>query len=130
MTVRQREEQAGLGYSQSQLEETVGRLWSNQNAAAMAEALRSLSPDIAHEVGRALSVYSDGPLDAVTRRILTIGVLAALGRSHELKSHIRGALQTGTSEEQIGAALLQVAFYAGIPAAIDGFVEMKRVKSA
>ena len=96
----------------------------------MAESLRALSPDIAHEVGRALSVYVDGPLEAETRRLLTIGVLAALGRSHELKSHIRGALQMGITEERIGAALLQVAFYAGIPAAIDGFVEMKRVKSA
>jgi 4-carboxymuconolactone decarboxylase len=47
--------------------------------------------------------------------------LAALGRTHEVKLHVRGALNNGLTREQIREVLLHVAAYAGVPAAVDAF---------
>lgn len=51
------------------------------------------------------------------RSMVTIGILAALGRHEELALHIRAARNTGASAEDIREALLHVAVYAGVPAA-------------
>ncbi len=48
-------------------------------------------------------------------------MIAALNRPHELKLHVRGALNNGLSREEIREVLLQVAIYAGVPAALDSF---------
>ncbi|MBS7543097.1 4-carboxymuconolactone decarboxylase [Ancylobacter oerskovii] len=55
------------------------------------------------------------------RSILNIGMIAALNRPHELKLHVRGALNNGLSREEIRELLLQVAIYCGVPAALDSF---------
>jgi 4-carboxymuconolactone decarboxylase len=48
-------------------------------------------------------------------------MLAALGRSHELGVHVRGAISNGCTREEIQEALLQVAVYAGVPAGMEAF---------
>jgi 4-carboxymuconolactone decarboxylase len=48
-------------------------------------------------------------------------MIAILNRHHELKVHIRGALNNGLSREEIREVLLQVGIYGGIPAAVDSF---------
>tara|TARA_Y100000588_G_C14201400_1_gene902657 strand:+ start:29 stop:217 length:189 start_codon:yes stop_codon:yes gene_type:complete len=48
-------------------------------------------------------------------------MLTALNRPHELRLHIRGALNNGLTREEIREALLQSAVYCGAPAALDGF---------
>ena len=55
------------------------------------------------------------------RSIATIAMLAALGRSHELLGHLRGALNNGVSEAEIREVLLQVCIYAGFPAGLEAF---------
>lgn len=60
-------------------------------------------------------------LDRRVRSLVNIGMLAARGQAHELKAHTRGALRNGCSPEEIQEVLLQVAMYAGTPAAVDGF---------
>lgn len=47
--------------------------------------------------------------------------LTALNRPHEVKLHLRGALNNGCSKEEIMEVLLQTAIYCGIPAAVDSF---------
>lgn len=44
-----------------------------------------------------------------------------LNRPHELRTHIRGALNNGVTREEIREVFLQVAVYAGMPAAVDSF---------
>ena len=56
-------------------------------------------------------------LDLPTRHLITIAMLAALGKEHELAMHIRATQNTGVTPEQLKEALLQVAIYAGVPAA-------------
>ncbi|WP_369126899.1 carboxymuconolactone decarboxylase family protein [Alteraurantiacibacter buctensis] len=55
------------------------------------------------------------------RSLINLAMIAILNRSHELKIHIRGALNNGLSREEIREVLLQVGIYGGIPAAVDSF---------
>jgi 4-carboxymuconolactone decarboxylase len=59
--------------------------------------------------------------DHRTRSLLTITILAALGRSEELSLHLRSSQNVGVSADDIAEALLHVAVYAGIPAANSAF---------
>jgi 3-oxoadipate enol-lactonase / 4-carboxymuconolactone decarboxylase len=73
------------------------------------------------------SVWARPGLDRVTRHLLTITILAALGREHELALHIRATQNTGVTPEELREALLHVAVYAGIPAANTAFSTAKKV---
>jgi 4-carboxymuconolactone decarboxylase len=53
--------------------------------------------------------------------MLNLAMISALNRPHELKAHIRGALNNGLSRRQIAEIFLQVAIYVGVPAAVDSF---------
>ena len=66
-------------------------------------------------------VWARGGLDRRTRSAITLAVLTALGREHELKLHVRAARTNGLSVEEIGEVLLHTAVYAGVPAANAAF---------
>ena len=55
------------------------------------------------------------------RSMLNLAMISTLNRPHELKAHLRGALANGLTRAQIREVLLQVAIYAGVPAAVDAF---------
>jgi 4-carboxymuconolactone decarboxylase len=62
--------------------------------------------------------------EALSRRdrsLMNLAMLAALGRSHEIVAHTRGALNNGLTPEEIAEVFLHVAVYAGVPAAVDAF---------
>jgi 4-carboxymuconolactone decarboxylase len=63
------------------------------------------------------------------RSMLTIGMLIGLGRSHEIRVHVQGALANGVTVEQIREVLLHSAIYCGIPAAVDAFRNAEAVLS-
>jgi 4-carboxymuconolactone decarboxylase len=65
--------------------------------------------------------WNQAPLDHKTRSMLTIAILATLGRSPQLRYHVQGALANGVTTEEIRETLMQVWLYAGIPAAAEGF---------
>jgi 4-carboxymuconolactone decarboxylase len=67
------------------------------------------------------SLWTRPDLDRPTRSLITIAILAALGRQEELALHLRASRNTGAQPEQIAEALLHVAVYAGIPAANAAF---------
>jgi 4-carboxymuconolactone decarboxylase len=66
-------------------------------------------------------VWNRPGLDRRTRSFLNLAMLTALGRPHELKLHVRGALNNGLTRDEIGEAFLQAAVYCGVPAALDSF---------
>lgn len=66
-------------------------------------------------------VWNRPGLDRKTRSMLNLVMLTALNRPHELKLHVRGAIQNGVSKDEIKEAFLQAAIYCGVPAAIDAF---------
>ena len=71
-------------------------------------------------------VWSRPGLDRKTRSMLTIAILAALGQHEELKLHVRATRNTGVSPEEVKEVLLQVAIYAGIPAANSAFQHARK----
>jgi 4-carboxymuconolactone decarboxylase len=75
------------------------------------------------------AVWSRPGLDRRTRSAITLSVLTALGREHELELHIRAARRNGLSEEEIAEILLHTAVYAGVPAANAAFAIAQRVFS-
>jgi 4-carboxymuconolactone decarboxylase len=74
-------------------------------------------------------IWSRPGLSRTERSIITLTALAALGREGELAMHVRGALRNGLTPEQIGEVLLQVAVYAGVPAANSAFGIAQQVLS-
>jgi len=75
------------------------------------------------------STWQRGGIDLKTRSLCTCAMLAALGRSTELKGHIRGALNNGASLVEIREVLLHSALYAGAPAAVEAFRSAREVIS-
>ena len=67
------------------------------------------------------AVWGREGLSLRTRSMLNIAMIAILNRPHELRIHVKGALTNGVTKEEIREILLQVAVYAGMPAAVDGF---------
>ena len=74
-------------------------------------------------------IWSRPGLTRAERSIVTLTVLAALQHENELAMHVRAALRNGLSPEQIQEVLLQVAVYAGVPAANRAFAVAQRVLS-
>jgi len=66
-------------------------------------------------------VWGRPGLDRRTRSIINLAMISALNRPHELKMHIKGALNNGLTKEDIREVFLQVAIYCGIPAGVDSF---------
>ncbi len=74
-------------------------------------------------------VWARPGLERKTRHLLTIAMLAALGKENELAAHIGATPNTGITPDEIREVLLQVAVYAGVPAANAAFAIAKKVLS-
>ena len=66
-------------------------------------------------------VWQRPGLDRKTRSLVTVAMLTALGKQHELKGHVRGALNNGASVQEIQEVLLHAAIYCGIPTSVEAF---------
>jgi 4-carboxymuconolactone decarboxylase len=66
-------------------------------------------------------VWNRPGLPRKTRSVLNLGMLIALGKEHELKLHLNGALNNGLTKDEIKEVLLQTAIYCGVPAAVVAF---------
>jgi 4-carboxymuconolactone decarboxylase len=71
------------------------------------------------------------------RSLINIAMISALNRPHELKLHVKAALNNGLSRDEIREVILQVAVYCGVPAGIDStriareaFAELDAAKKA
>ncbi|MEV4711826.1 4-carboxymuconolactone decarboxylase [Micromonospora sp. NPDC049374] len=66
-------------------------------------------------------IWTREGLDRRTRSCITLAVLATLHHDEELAMHVRAALRNGLTPDEVGEVLLQVAVYAGVPAANRAF---------
>ena len=94
------------------------------------ESLKDIAPDL----GRYTiefpfgDVYSRPGLDLKAREIATVAALTALGNAQpQLKVHIHGALNVGCTREEVIEVIIQMAVYAGFPAALNGMLAAKDV---
>jgi len=67
------------------------------------------------------AVWGREGLPLKTRSMLNLAMIAILNRPHELRAHLRGALNNGVTKEEISEIFLQVGCYAGAPAGVDAF---------
>jgi 4-carboxymuconolactone decarboxylase len=76
-----------------------------------------------HHITRAAwgDTWQRDGLDLKTRSLITVAMLTALGKTHELKGHVRGALNNGATKEELQEVLLHAAIYCGVPTAVEGF---------
>jgi 4-carboxymuconolactone decarboxylase len=99
--------------------QVMGQAFVDKAFAGMTE----FTEPIQHHITRAAwgDTWQRDGLDLKTRSLITVAMLTALGKSHELKGHVRGALNNGATKEEIQEVLLHAAIYCGVPAAVEGF---------
>jgi 4-carboxymuconolactone decarboxylase len=94
------------------------------------ESLNDIAPDFARYLIEFPfgDIYSRQGLDLKYREIATVSALTALGNAQpQLKVHIRAALNVGCSKAEILEVIMQMAVYAGFPAALNGLFTAKEV---
>ena len=91
-------------------------------AAALAGVTDFTRPMQEHITAKAWGdVWQRPGLDLKTRSLVTVAMLTALGKQHELKGHLRGALNNGATPAELQEVLLHAAIYCGVPTAVEAF---------
>ena len=110
------------------LKEIDGEAWER-----VVESLKAIAPDVARLlfVFPFGDIYSRPGLDLKSREIAVVAALTALGNATpQLKVHINGALNVGCTEQEVVEVIMQMAVYAGFPAALNGLFAAKEVFAA
>lgn len=96
-------------------------------ARSMANADEFTKPlqDMVTEIGWG-QFWSRPGLTRKERSLITLGILTALGRSHELSVHVKGAINNGCTKEEVREALIHTACYAGFPGTLEGMRVAKK----
>ena len=110
----------------------IERLLGADDADQMRAAWRDVSPELEEYITEFVAgeIWSRPQLDVRTKSLVTIAALAAMGRPLALELNIRMARNAGATEREVIETLLQIAPYAGFPAAWEGLAVAKRVFSA
>ena len=93
-------------------------------------SLRDIAPDFARLLIEFPfgDIYSRPGLDLKTRELIVVAALTAMGNAApQLKVHLHGARNVGCSEQEIVEVIMQMAVYAGFPAALNGLFAAKEV---
>src|ERR1700722_6701960 len=93
------------------------------------ELLGDTAPELVRLTDEVLfgQVWADPGLSQRDRSLITVAALVALGRTEQLRSHLRRALDNGLSKDELAAAMTHLAFYAGWPAGMTGATELKKI---
>lgn len=94
------------------------------------DSLRDIAPDFARYLVEFPfgDIYSRPELDLKSREIATVAALTALGNARpQLEVHIHGALNVGCSRTEVVEVIMQMAVYAGFPAALNGLFAAQAV---
>jgi len=94
------------------------------------DALKTIAPDLARYTIEFPfgDIYSRGVLSLREREIATVAALAAIGHAQpQLKVHIHGALNVGCTRQEVIEVIIQMAVYAGFPAALNAAFSAKEV---
>lgn len=97
---------------------------------AVVESLKDIAPDFARYLLEFPfgDIYARPGLDLRSREIATVAALTALGNAApQLKVHIAAALHVGLTQNEIIEVIMQMAVYAGFPAALNGLFAAKEV---
>lgn len=101
-----------------------------ENAERLEDALKEIAPDMYRRIVEFAfgDILSRPGLSAATREIVTLSALSAMGTAQpQLRVHINGALNVGVRRDEIVEIFMQIAVYAGIPAALNSLYLAKEV---
>ena len=101
-----------------------------QDGQAVVDSLADIAPDLARYIIEFPfgDIYSRPGLDLRSREVATIAALTAMGNARpQLKVHIKAGLNVGLSQDEIVEIMMQMAVYAGFPAALNGIFAAKEV---
>jgi 4-carboxymuconolactone decarboxylase len=104
----------------------MGKAYVDKALAANADDFGQPVQDFIMEHGWG-AVWGREGLSRKTRSMLTLAMLAILNRPHELRGHVRGAINNGVTKEEIREIFLHVGLYAGAPAMLDSIRNAKEV---
>ncbi len=109
--------------------EIQAQLWPQMATGGTPRPSAKLAPDFYAWVAETAfgKVWARDALPVRDRSMVTVAVLAALGRSNELRAHLMGARNLGLTQEELVEVLMHVAVYAGVPAANAAFAIAQRV---
>ena len=93
------------------------------------ELLRDTAPELVRLTDEVLfgQVWADPGLSQRDRSLVTVAALVSLGRTEQLRSHLRRAMDNGLSKDELVTAMTHLAFYAGWPAAMSAVTELKKI---
>ena len=120
MTIEQRKQRGS---------ELLEKMLGPEEAADVRKAWQGIAPDFEDYVVEFVAgeIWSRPKLDLRTKSLVSISALAALGRTLALELNIRFALRNGATRQDIVETLLQIAPYAGFPAAWEGLATAQRI---
>lgn len=102
----------------------------SKGGEAVVESLKDIAPDFARYLLEFPfgDIYARPGLDLRSREIATVAALTAIGNAApQLKVHIGAALHVGLTQDEIVEVIMQMAVYAGFPAALNGLFAAKEV---
>ena len=108
--------------------EVMARFVGAENVERARAYLDQLDPELHRYIMDFVygEVYAGDALDAKTRALCTVAMLACLDQQLQLGVYVRSARRQGASEDEIREVLRQVAVYAGFPSAWNALATMKR----
>lgn len=108
--------------------EVVAKI-NGEGSDRIAEATADIAPDF-HRIIMSFAygdINSRAQLDLKSREIATIAALTAMGNARpQLEAHIVGGLNVGLTREEIAEIIMQMAVYAGVPAALNGLMAARK----
>jgi len=109
--------------------ETLGNIDGKSRKDGVLQELEKISPDLARFTVEFPfgDIYSRPGLDMKSREIATIAALTCLGHMNHLKDHVTAGLSVGCTKTEIKEVIIQMAVYAGFPAAINAMLAAKDV---
>jgi 4-carboxymuconolactone decarboxylase len=109
--------------------EKIQQMYGEAGARTL-DSLREIAPDLGRYIVEFVfgDIHSRTGLDLKSREMATVAALTALGNAApQLRAHIHGALNVGCSEPEIIEIMIQMAAYAGFPAALNGIQAAREV---
>jgi len=93
------------------------------------ELLGDTAPELVRLTDEVLfgQVWADPGLSPRDRSLVTVAALVSLGRTEQLRSHLRRGLDNGLGKDELVRAITHLAFYAGWPAAMTAITELKKI---
>jgi 4-carboxymuconolactone decarboxylase len=95
----------------------------SEHGRAKVESQSDFTADFENMVTRYCfgEVWTRETLTRAQRSMITLSMLIALGRPHEIRVHVKGAIANGVTKEQISEIIMHSSIYCGVPAAVDGY---------